>query len=60
MDKTLTQEQRVELYVKILREKFIPKGHMNEFGVAYLRNAAPTQIEMDALNAALLQLGWQK
>lgn len=60
MDKTLTQEQRIELYVKILKEKFIPKGLMNDFGIAYLRNAAPTAIELEALNTALTQCGWQK
>lgn len=53
----LTHEQRTELYVRIIKEKL---GVLTEFNVAYMRNNTPGQKEMDALNAALLQLGWQK
>jgi hypothetical protein len=55
---TLTHEQRVELYVKIIREKL--GGPLTDFNVALMRTKCPSQVELDALNAALLQLGWQR
>jgi hypothetical protein len=55
---TLTHEERVKLYVKIFNEHG-PKP-LTEFNVALMRNAAPSQPELDALNDALKQLGWEK
>jgi len=54
----LTPEQRVDLYVKIITEKM--KGTLTDFNVAYMRNQSPGQKELDALNGALVKLGWQK
>lgn len=56
----LTHAQRVALYVKIIQQNLLPKSPLTDFNVALMRNNARSQAEMDALNAALLQLGWQK
>jgi hypothetical protein len=55
---TLTHEQRVQLYTDIIQTKL--KSGLNDFIVATMRNKAPSQVELDALNAALVQLGWEK
>lgn len=52
----LTHEQRTALYVKILRDQAPP---LNEFTVGYMRAKAPNQKALDALNAALIQVGWK-
>ena len=56
---TLTHEQRVELYVKII-ESGLKKVPLTDFSVAYMRAKAPSKPELNALNAALLQMGWEK
>ena len=57
--KPYTHEERVELYVKIITLKLGAAG-LTDFNVAYMRNAAPSKVEADALNDALLKLGWQR
>ena len=54
----MNHEARVALYVKIIKTKL--KGPLNEFAVALMRNAAPSKQELDALNDALIQLGWKR
>lgn len=54
---TLTHEERVALYVKIIEGK---KLTLSDFNVALMRNGAPSKVELDALNDALLQLGWER
>lgn len=54
----LTHEERVKLYVGIIQANL--KGPLTDFNVAYMRNRAPTQPELDALNDALKQLGWER
>ena len=54
----MTHQERVELYVKIIKTKL--KLPLTEFKVNYMRNAAPTPHELAALNEALAQLGWQR
>ena len=54
----MTHAERVDLYVKIIKAKL--SMPLTDFKVAYLRNAAPGQKEMDALNDALIKLGWQR
>lgn len=54
----MTHEERVELYVKIIKNGLsLP---LTEFKVNYMRNAAPSPPELAALNDALAQLGWQR
>lgn len=57
---TITQEQRVALYVRIIQENLLPKGPLTEFTVNLIRAKAPSQAELDACNAALKQCGWEK
>lgn len=52
---TLTHVQRIELYVKLITERALP---LTPYKVALMRNAAPSQAELDALNSALQQLEW--
>ena len=54
----MTHQQRVALYVRIINTK-LTQG-LNTNAVAYLRRAAPSQIELRALNDALRQLGWNQ
>lgn len=55
---TLTHEQRVQLYVDIIQKRL--GGPLTDFNVALMRTKAPSQVELDALNAALVKLGWQR
>lgn len=55
---TLTHEERVKLYVKIIETR-APKP-LTDFMVARMRNAAPSEPEMLALNEALVQVGWPR
>ena len=55
---TLSHAERVDLYVEIIKTKL--QGPLNDFIVAAMRARAPSQIELDALNAALLQMGWER
>lgn len=53
---TLTHAERVALYVKIIESKQLA---LSDYTVALMRNGAPSKPELDALNLALVQLGWQ-
>lgn len=55
---TITQEQRVELYVDIIRKRL--GGPLTDFNVALMRAKAPSAPELEALNLALKKLGWEK
>lgn len=55
---TLTHDQRVALYMDIIRTRM--PGPLTDYNVALMRAKAPSQPELDALNAALVKLGWQK
>ena len=57
---TITLEQRVALYVRIITENILPKRVLTEHTVALMRNKAPSAAELAALNSALAQLGWVK
>ncbi len=57
--KPYTHEERVDLYVKIITQKMGAAG-LTDFNVAYMRNAAPSKPQLDALNDALLKLGWTR
>lgn len=54
----LTHEQRVALYVDIIKTRL--PGPLTDFNVALMRTKSPGQKELDALNDALKQLGWQR
>lgn len=54
---TLSHVQRIELYVNIITQKGLP---LTEYKVALMRNSAPSLIELEAINEALKQLGWEK
>lgn len=58
MKKTMTHQERVALYVRILEAK-MPKP-LTDFSVAYVRNAAPSREELSAINEALFQMGWKR
>ena len=53
----MTHTQRVALYRRIIADKRV---QLTEFTVALMRNAAPNQAAMDALNEALRELGYQR
>ena len=54
----MTHQQRVALYVRIINTKLTQGLNINT--VAHMRRAAPSQIELCALNDALRQLGWDQ
>lgn len=54
----LTHEQRVELYVNLIKSKL--KQPLNDFIVATMRERAPGKDEAAALEDALTQLGWSR
>lgn len=54
----LSHEARVDLYVNIIKAKL--PGPLTEYNVALMRNAAPSVPEMEALNEALVKMGWEK
>lgn len=56
MQHTMTHQERVDLYVKIIEAKV--KLPLTQFKVDYMRNASPGEKEMLALNEALGRLGW--
>lgn len=53
----MSHEERVQLYVRIIESQ---KLTLSDYNVALMRNGAPGQRELDALNAALVQLGWER
>ena len=53
----MTHTDRVALYKKIIADK---KVQLTEFNVALMRAKAPNQAAMDALNAALKELGYER
>lgn len=56
-DHMKTQTELVALYKKIILAK---KVILDDFTVAAMRNAAPDQRAMDALNIAVAELGYQR
>ena len=56
-DHMKTQTELVALYKKIILAK---KVVLSDFAVAAMRNAAPDQRAMDALNIAVKDLGYQR
>jgi hypothetical protein len=56
MQTQFTHKDRVALYKKIITDK---KVVLSDFTVALMRNAAPGQLELDAINDAVKELGWQ-
>ena len=55
---TLSHEERVALYVDIIRTKL--KGPLTDFNVALMRAKSLSQVELDALNDALKKMGWER
>lgn len=53
----MSHEERVQLYVRIIESQ---KLTLSDYNVALMRNGAPGQRELDALNDALKQLGWER
>ena len=56
-DHMKTQTELVALYKRIILAK---KVRLDDFTVAAMRNAAPDQRAMDALNIAVKDLGYQR
>lgn len=55
---TLTHKGRVALYVEIINTKL--QGPLTDFIVSYMRARAPSQEELNALNDALREVGWER
>lgn len=55
---TITHDQRVALYVDIIKTRL--GGPLTDYNVALMRAKAPSQPELDALNDAIKQMGWQR